>query len=118
MRGIETYRGCHRSAKAKADSLLADQVWISRRSRRGYRYGCGSYGSEPRARTEQSRTLNGSFCGRSCSRNDLLKSVLITFSGIDGAGKTTQIEKLRTYFAQAAVPVYQVTFWDDVVSFR
>jgi thymidylate kinase len=47
-----------------------------------------------------------------------LKSVLITFSGIDGAGKTTQIEKLRTYFAQAAVPVYQVTFWDDVVLFR
>ena len=47
-----------------------------------------------------------------------MKSVLITFSGIDGAGKTTQIEKLRDYLAQAGVPVCQLTFWDDVVLFR
>ncbi len=47
-----------------------------------------------------------------------MKSVLITFSGIDGAGKSTQIEKLRDYLEQAGVPVYQLAFWDDVVLFR
>jgi len=47
-----------------------------------------------------------------------LKSVLITFSGIDGAGKTTQIEKLRDYLAETGVPFHQLTFWDDVVLFR
>ncbi len=50
--------------------------------------------------------------------DDLLKCVLITFSGIDGAGKSTQIEKLRDYLAQAGVPVCQRIFWDDVVLFR
>jgi len=44
--------------------------------------------------------------------------VLITFSGIDGAGKTTQIEKLRAYLTQAGIPFQQLTFWDDVVLLR
>src|SRR5260370_26340611 len=117
-RGIEAYRRCDRSAKATADSLLADQIWISRGSWRCSRYGCSSQCSEYWTGTEQSRTLNGSLCGRSSSRDDPLKSVLITFSGIDGAGKTTQIEKLRDYLAQVGVPVCQRTLWDDVVLFR
>ena len=46
-----------------------------------------------------------------------MKPILITFSGIDGAGKSTQIEKLRSYFLNAGVPVRELTFWDNVVMF-
>jgi thymidylate kinase len=46
-----------------------------------------------------------------------LKPILISFSGIDGAGKSTQIEKLRSYLLDAGVTVRELTFWDDVVMF-
>lgn len=39
---------------------------------------------------------------------------LISFSGIDGAGKSTQIESLRARLKQAGVRVSLVTFWNDV----
>lgn len=47
-----------------------------------------------------------------------MKSVLITFSGIDGAGKSTQIEKLREYLGAEGIPVRQLAFWDQVAVFR
>lgn len=47
----------------------------------------------------------------------ILKRILISFSGIDGAGKSTQIEKLRSYLADAGIPVSELTFWDNVVMF-
>ena len=47
-----------------------------------------------------------------------MKSVLITFSGIDGAGKSTQIEKLRQYLTAERIPVRQLAFWDNVAVFR
>jgi thymidylate kinase len=37
-----------------------------------------------------------------------------SFSGIDGAGKSTQIEALRTRLEQAGLRVLLITFWDDV----
>jgi thymidylate kinase len=43
-----------------------------------------------------------------------LASLLITFSGIDGAGKSTQIEKLRDHLAQQGISVRILTFWDNV----
>ncbi len=46
-----------------------------------------------------------------------MKSVLITFSGIDGAGKSTQIDKLRDYLTQQGIPVKLLTFWDHVALF-
>jgi len=41
--------------------------------------------------------------------------LLISFSGIDGAGKSTQIEHLRDTLRAAGWSVIQRAFWDDVV---
>jgi thymidylate kinase len=51
-------------------------------------------------------------------REICLKPFVITFSGIDGAGKTTQIEKLSSYLAQAGITVHTLTLWDDVALFQ
>ncbi|HZQ19509.1 MAG TPA: thymidylate kinase [Terriglobales bacterium] len=41
--------------------------------------------------------------------------ILISFSGIDGAGKSTQIDKLREHLTAREIPVEILTFWDNVV---
>jgi thymidylate kinase len=38
----------------------------------------------------------------------------VSFSGMDGAGKSTQIYNLRTRLSEAGVRVSLITFWDDV----
>lgn len=43
--------------------------------------------------------------------------LLVSFSGIDGAGKSTQIEHLRNTLTAAGCPVTQLAFWDHVVVF-
>lgn len=47
----------------------------------------------------------------------LEKPIILSFSGIDGAGKSTQIEKLRARLHAAGLSVAQLAFWDDVVVF-
>ena len=47
-----------------------------------------------------------------------MRPLLITFSGIDGAGKSTQIEKLRQYLVSEGVAVRILTFWDSIAVFR
>ncbi len=42
---------------------------------------------------------------------------IVTFSGIDGAGKTTQIESAIAHLSQLGCRVTLVTFWDDVAVF-
>jgi thymidylate kinase len=43
------------------------------------------------------------------------RPLLISFSGLDGAGKSTQIENLRERLAAAGLKVKLLTFWDNVV---
>lgn len=42
---------------------------------------------------------------------------IVTFSGIDGAGKSTQIESLTNWLRSVGLTVRLLTFWDDVVMF-
>jgi thymidylate kinase len=41
--------------------------------------------------------------------------LLISFSGVDGAGKSTQIENLRAALHQAGLTTRLLAFWDNVV---
>lgn len=40
---------------------------------------------------------------------------IVSFSGIDGAGKSTQIDALQTWLREMGLSVQMLTFWDDVV---
>src|SRR5579863_3651307 len=41
---------------------------------------------------------------------------LVSFSGIDGAGKSTQIETLRDRLTHAGFRISMLAFWDDVAT--
>src|SRR5438045_1828307 len=41
---------------------------------------------------------------------------VVTFSGIDGAGKSTQIEALQTHLQEIGLRCVLYSFWDDVVA--
>ncbi len=48
-------------------------------------------------------------------RNPEIRSTrFVSFSGMDGAGKSTQIAALRARIEAGGVPVRVITFWDDV----
>jgi thymidylate kinase len=60
-----------------------------------------------------------SFLNRSLSTEPVRKPMairpfIITFSGIDGAGKTTQIESLSSCLHQQGLRVVRLSFWDHV----
>jgi len=42
---------------------------------------------------------------------------IVSFSGVDGAGKTTQISGLETWLKQASQRTALLTFWDNIVAF-
>jgi thymidylate kinase len=44
-----------------------------------------------------------------------MKPFLVSFSGLDGAGKTTQIESLRGFLEGHGLRTRLLAFWDDVV---
>ena len=41
--------------------------------------------------------------------------LLVTFSGIDGSGKSTQIENLQAHLREQGMRFVQLAFWDDIV---
>lgn len=47
--------------------------------------------------------------------NRPFRPIIVTFSGIDGAGKTTQIENLRDLASRFGLRSELITFWDNVV---
>lgn len=48
------------------------------------------------------------------ARSKQRQRTFVSFSGMDGAGKSTQIQSLRTRLTDAGLQVALVTFWDDV----
>lgn len=46
------------------------------------------------------------------------RPIFVSFSGIDGAGKSTQIEGLRSELIEAGLRVRIITFWDDVARLK
>ncbi len=44
-----------------------------------------------------------------------MNTFLVSFSGLDGAGKTTQIENLRAHLESRGVKTTLLAFWDNVV---
>lgn len=44
------------------------------------------------------------------------RQVLASFSGIDGAGKSSQIQALTDYLEAQGLRVLRITFWDDVAT--
>src|SRR5580765_3531489 len=42
------------------------------------------------------------------------RPLLVTFSGVDGSGKTTQIEALLAWLREAGLQVRVLRFWDDI----
>ena len=46
------------------------------------------------------------------------RTILVSFSGIDGAGKSTQIENLAAHLRRDGVRVHMVRFWDDVARLK
>jgi thymidylate kinase len=46
------------------------------------------------------------------------RSVCVSFSGVDGAGKSTQIQALTSYFRQQGLRVEVIPFWDRIACLK
>jgi thymidylate kinase len=60
--------------------------------------------------------MNNHGCDSTGSADAHASPFLITFSGIDGAGKTTQIEHLSSYLQSQGFSVTRLSFWDHVAA--
>ncbi len=46
------------------------------------------------------------------------RTILVSFSGIDGAGKSTQIDNLASHLRRDGLRVHVVRFWDDIARLK
>ncbi len=46
------------------------------------------------------------------------RTLLVSFSGIDGAGKSSQIDHLRATFEQQGLSVRVIAFWDQIATLK
>lgn len=46
----------------------------------------------------------------------LARQILTSFSGVDGSGKSSQIQALTDYLESQGLRVLRITFWDDVAT--
>lgn len=46
------------------------------------------------------------------------RTIVVSFSGIDGAGKSTQIDALRYFLTGAGIQVRVIPFWDEVARLK
>src|SRR5579859_4085035 len=63
----------------------------------------------PKQKQCEARNLN--------PRTPKRRGLLVSFSGLDGSGKSTQIEHLRRCLSAQGYSLRLLTFWDDVVVF-
>jgi thymidylate kinase len=68
----------------------------------------------PVSHTESRARLSVARSKRMIAGNQVRRPRLVSFSGIDGSGKSTQIENLCARLKEAGLRVALITFWDDV----
>ncbi len=53
-----------------------------------------------------------------CAAQENCQTKFVSFSGIDGAGKSTQIQRFCAKMEQAGLRCSAVSFWDDIARFK
>ncbi len=72
----------------------------------------------PTTSADDTRPMNATPTQWPGQRPPIPSPLLVSFSGIDGAGKTTQIESLMDSLRDAGLRVRLIAFWDDIATFR
>lgn len=67
---------------------------------------------------DRSRATKGAKRERMGENGEKKRTILVSFSGIDGAGKSTQIENLASHLRREGLRVHVVRFWDDVARLK
>src|SRR5262249_46429181 len=122
--GVDTHKRCCGFASCRSsvgssetakDSVDTDQDWRHRGCRRCRWCNNGVIRRQPQQTARQS--LEAQMQSRTHRREPKghsFRPLLVSFSGIDGAGKTTQIERLTACFRRAGLRVSLVAYWENV----
>src|SRR5262252_9510191 len=74
--------------------------------------------ANPPAQIDFMKKSNPTATGQVTARHARSIPLIVSFSGIDGAGKSTQIADLIARFREAGVSVRLIEFWDEIAAFR
>lgn len=115
--GFPTRRRSRGAAPATQSSLSVDQAGCVGRSGNSRRYRCSFVPAKSGASTRcpvRCSPMKPGVLQPDNGQPVAARPFLISFSGIDGAGKTTQIEYLTSYLQNQGQRVLLLTFWDNV----